>query len=59
VKPGLLTKCVRFFQDETVLKIESDTLLSDKPFYQIYIAKNVGFIQIKDRAKHKTWNFIE
>jgi len=42
-----------------VLKIESDTLLSDKPFYQIYIAKNVGFIQIKDRTKHKTWNFIE
>jgi hypothetical protein len=47
----------KIFND--VLKIESDTLLTDKLIYQIYIAKNVGFIQIKDRGKHKTWNLIE
>jgi hypothetical protein len=47
----------KIFSD--VLKIENDTLFSYKQIYQIYIAKNIGFIQIKDRFNHKTWSLIE
>ena len=42
-----------------VLKIESDTLLSEKQIYQLYIAKKVGIIQFKDRSTHKTWSLIQ
>lgn len=47
----------KIFSD--VLKIENDTLFSNNQIYQIYIAKNIGFIQIKDRFNHKTWSLIE
>ncbi len=47
----------KIFND--VLKIESDTLLSDILIYQIYIAKRVGIIQFKDRFNHKTWSLIK
>jgi len=47
----------KIFSD--VFTIESDTLLSNRQIYQIYIAKNVGFIQIKDRFNQKTWSLIE
>jgi hypothetical protein len=42
-----------------VIKIESDTLAIDVRIYQVYIAKNVGIIQFKDRSYHKTWSLIE
>jgi hypothetical protein len=44
---------------DDVLKFELDTLLSNEQIYQIYYAKNIGFIQIKDRFNHKTWSLIE
>ena len=47
----------KIFND--VIKIESDTLLSDMLIYQICVAKGVGIIQFKDRFNHKTWSLIE
>ena len=47
----------KIFND--VLKIETDTLLSEEQIYQLYIAKKVGIIQFKDRSTHKTWSLIE
>ena len=53
----------KIFND--VIKIESDTLLlpeillSEEQIYQIYIAKEVGIIQFKDRFNNKTWSLIE
>jgi len=48
-----------------VIKIESDTLLvpetllPDIQVYQLYIGKNIGIIQFKDRLNHKTWSLIQ